>query len=475
MLAAGDYTEPVDVAVDGTAAAPIAFVAEPGATMHATLTIQGHAHLVVAGILFDSPDAQMWLRVDGSDLRIVGNAFDSHARNRDDGAFVGLALAGERLEVCGNAFGSWLGDMVSADGVDGLAIVNNDFALASAQHALVAIVGHHVLIRGNAFRNPWQRTLHISDRTASDGSEDIVVENNTFIDSDWQTGAPNPSNEEQFQGGNEVVRFLGVRGIFRNNLLVGNHEGNDWACHGILNFSTFISGAGIDARRYAQFRVYANTFDANQTTSIIFYVGEPGIDLADNQFKNNVITNPEQYAISMCSAQIPWPTYRFAGNLVPGATVHLDDSAPSGIPILAAQVEQPSVFANNLDAQPTYVDPTFAARVAADFTSYGVDHLADAFAAYRLADASAGRRTAVALTTVRSSIASALVVPVEDALWFSDGMGLVPGDQIRIGATVATIVARDVEGRALTVDTPVTAAIGDPIVLAADTGDLGIR
>src|SRR5205807_7571141 len=103
--------------------------------------------------------------------------------------------------------------------------------------------------------------------------------------------------------------FLGARGIFRDNLLVGNHQGDDWACHGILNFQTLISSAGIDTRRYAQFRVYGNTFDDNATTSIIFYVGAPGIDLADDQFKNNVITSPEKWAISMCSANVPWDTH----------------------------------------------------------------------------------------------------------------------------------------------------------------------
>jgi hypothetical protein len=325
LLTAGTWSESqVDFAVDGTAEHPIVFAAAPGqtATINVPLTIHQRAWLVFSGLTFDAPTADAWVTLAGANAHVafIGNAFDSHAPNRSDGAFVGLGLTGTELTLCGNAFGSWLGDMVSADAVDGLLVENNDWSQASGMHALLAVVGHHVVIRGNAFRNPWQRALHLSDRSDDDQTEDVLIENNTFIDSDWVKGSPNPSDEEQFQGGNEVVRFLGARGIFRNNLLVGNHAGDDWACHGILNFQTFHSCSGIDTHRFTRFRVYGNTFDANATTSIIFYRGIPGV-LDDDQFKNNVITRPGKYASSVCGAGVPWQGYRFEANALPGDTL----------------------------------------------------------------------------------------------------------------------------------------------------------
>ena len=470
-LAAGSYDDAIyDLAASGTAEAPIVIAPAPGAsvTMRGTVTLHGRAYLELRGIQFDSPSAQAWLQLDGDahDIALIGNAFDSHAANRSDGAFVGVALAGKRVTLCGNAFGSWLGDEVSADAIDGLLVENNDWSWASAQHALLAIVGHHVVIRGNAFRNPWQRALHITDRSDDDRTDDVLIEHNSFIDSDWITGAPNPSRDEQFMGGNEVVRFLGARGIFRNNLLAGNHEGDNWDCHGILNFQTFISAAGIDTRRFAHFRVYNNTFDTNKTTSIIFYAGPAGLDLDDNKFVANVIAGSEHYAFSICGGTVPWQTYRVADNVIPGVSLHLDGN---DLTVAAASGIAPAVFSANVDATPVYVDGTFASRVAADFTSYSLARLDEAFAAYTLTSPGA---TAPPLARVTSVNGTSL--GVDDALWFSDGFGITTGDRIAIGSQLAMVIARDVSANVLVLDAPIAAQVGDPITLAAAPTNAGV-
>ncbi|MFT3699857.1 MAG: hypothetical protein QM831_42325 [Kofleriaceae bacterium] len=471
QLASGTYIGPFELdashvilrAADG--AAPV--IAED-------LIVRG-SDVEIRGIQFDAQTAgYAWLEVQGapSDIRLIGNAFDSHAPNRDDGAFVGVALTGDHLTLCGNAFGSWLGDEVSADKVDRMLVEHNDWSQASAEHSLFAIVGHHIVIRDNAFRNPWQRALHITDRSDDDRTDEVVVEHNTFIDSDWKTGSPNPSNEEQNQGGNEVVRFLGARGIFRDNLLAGNHEGDNWDCHGILNFQTFISSAGIDTRRLADFRVYGNTFDSNKTSAIIFYMGQPPLDATNNKFLNNVITNSEHYAFSLCGDghDVPLDTYRISHNVMPGESVHLNDQTI--LDVIAAALAMPSVFDQNMNKQPTYTNPGFADGVAADPTSYRLANLDSAFAAYRLTNLSDGAGFSTPLAQVVSS--SGATLTVDDALVFSDGEGVVDGDVIDIGGATAMVIARDVDANTITLDHEITVEPGNPIRLAGASIDAGI-
>ena len=466
-LAAGTYTGPFELSVDHVAlrAADAAVIAD-GLTVTAS-------DVEIRGIQFDSPDAgASWLAIAGSRVAVIGNAFDSHAANRDDGAFIGVQLTGSQITLCGNAFGSWLGDEVSADRVDGLLVEHNDWSQASAEHALLAVVGHHVVIRDNAFRNPWQRALHITDRSDDDRTDEVVVERNTFIDSDWITGAPNPSNDEQFRGGNEVVRFLGARGIFRNNLLAGNHEGDNWDCHGILNFQTFISGAGIDTRRLADFRVYGNTFDANKTSAIIFYMGTTPLDASNDKFVNNVITNSEHYAFSLCGDghDVPIQTYQVAGNTMPGTSVHLSDKRV--VDVAGAAAAMPGVFDANHGDVPTYVDGGFAAAAAADPTSFTLADIAAARDAYALAPTSPGAGTALPLAHVAS--ASGTTIVVDDALFFSDGEGMIEGDTIVIGDATAKVLAVDPATNALTVDRPLAVSAGDPVTLAGASTNPGV-
>lgn len=455
-IAGGTWSEQVDFAVDGTADRPIVFTAAPGETVivNATWRLRARSWLTFSGLTFDSPNADAWVLSEGANhhLSFIGNAFDSHAPNRNNGAFVGLGLTGTNVTLCGNAFGSWLGDQVSANAVDRLLVEHNDWSQASANHALLVVVGRNVVIRGNAFRNPWHRAIHITDRSDDNQSEDMLVENNTFIDSDWVKGAPHPSVEEQSLGGNEVVRFLGARGIFRNNLLVGNHEGNDWACHGILSFQTFHSTSGIDTHRYTRFRVYGNTFDSNKTTSINFYQGIGGV-LDDNQFKNNVITRPERYAISVCGKGVPWQGYRFERNVLPGDSLHFPDTATTGSSVAVMEQSDPMTFLRNLGEAPTFVNEQFGATVATDFTTYSLTRLPEAYAAYRLTTSSVGHAQAAPLTTVRVAAVQSPMVQVDDALWLSDGFGVTAGDLLRIGANAtARVLSRDVEARAVTLD-----------------------
>ena len=65
---------------------------------------------------------------------------------------------------------------------------------------------------------------------------------------------------------------------------------------------------------------------------------------------------------------------------------------------------------------------------------------------------------------------------VEDAAYFTDGFGVIPGDRIRIGTDASsTVVAVDYSAQVLTLDGPVTWRQGDPVNLdyAGNAPDIG--
>jgi len=132
-------------------------------------------------------------------------------------------------------------------------------------------------------------------------------------------------------------------------------------------------------------------------------------------------------------------------------------------------------FLRNLGEAPVFVNEQFGGTVAADFTTYTLAKLPDAFAAYRLAASSVGRGQAAPLTTVRGASVQSTTLQVDDALWFSAGFGVTTGDVLRIGATVtARVTARDVDARTLTLDRPVTVSVGDPVTLDGVPADVGV-
>lgn len=86
-----------------------------------------------------------------------------------------------------------------------------------------------------------------------------------------------------------------------------------------------------------------------------------------------------------------------------------------------------------------------------------------------------GRGQAAPLTTVRVAATQSTTLQVEDALWFSPGLGVTTGDVLRIGTNVtARVTAREVEARTLTLDHAVTVPSGAPVTLDGEPNDVGV-
>lgn len=479
-LAPGTYSDPWTLTHSGSAGAPIVFAAHPGDEVHLTGTafLGSTGFVTFSGLRFDSAEGAAWLLTESGshDLTLVGNAFNSTGKAD---SFWGLRFLGDRTVLCGNAFGSWLGDMVSFDHAHGALLENNDFSQSAAQHALVAFIGHQLVIRGNAFRNPWERAIHVSDNGDEDTSEDLLMEGNFWLASDWVKGAPNPSNDESFQGGFETVRFLGARGIFRNNLLVDNRAGNGWDGHASLNFSTFGNGP-IKAIRYTGMRVYGNTFHGNLTSSIAFNAAPDfSKDLTDNRFANNVISSPELFGIGVFQSLVPWQGYRFTGNVVGSpsgrAVLRFGDGTGNGATFKDYEASNPQVFSGNQDGVAKFVNSALGDVSLSEPTQITLARADELWAAFQLTSDSPGNAQTTALTQVTAAVSNSATLEVEDVLWFSDGFGVTDGDEITINQNQrAKVLTRDVAQRRLTLDRPVTAAPGDPVTLSQEGASPGV-
>jgi len=114
-------------------------------------------------------------------------------------------------------------------------------------------------------------------------------------------------------------------------------------------------------------------------------------------------------------------------------------------------------FNNNIQANPSFVsnDPKMPKDLNLNSKSPCVDAGDD-------------------LTTVKNA-GSGFVIPVEDAGYFTDGFGIVEGDQIRVGSQVVVITKVDYSRNKLTVDRSISWELSDGVNLSFVTGapDIG--
>jgi hypothetical protein len=193
-------------------------------------------------------------------------------------------------------------------------------------------------------------------------------------------------------------------------------------------------------------RIYNNLFYANERT------------LTNNSFRWHVTDNIFQNNIFFANGQtvfLGFPDYRtknrnfFTRNVMlqkrPGEKVIRLDRGDD-YTLAAAQENLADLYHGNIE-----VDPMLLVK-----DGQPVD----------LKDGSpcidAGRR----LTQTTAEGKGTLLV-VKDALWFSDGNGQVPGDEIMVGAAgPARITKVDYEKNTLTLDKPIAWKASDPVNLA---------
>jgi len=315
-------------------------------------------------------------------------------------------------------------------------------------HVAVCIMGHdpefiasHNIVRGNTFHEPKWKCLSFH------GAEHTLVEDNSM------TGLA--ASFIQFHASRTIVR----RNLFTHNRTVRSKPHPTYF-HGVLWLKSGVNEYGsLDLAQHS--RIYHNTFYDCQVP--LTYRSATGlVPVCNNVFKNNL------FHTFTAPLRLPMPFYKnfttqqanpFTGNLLFGGPEDgkvfelMADGAAEGRRMTLAEAVAESVamchrqlFDGNLEADPQLVDPA-----GGDFRPRPGAPCIDA---------------ALPLTRTRFAGQGTRVV-VEDALYFCDGFGLIPGDRVQVGdQPAATVTTVDYDTGTLTVDRELSWPQGAAVHLA---------
>ena len=455
----------------GTAASPITYAAQSSATVTFSNTdrfivLTGKQYIAIKGpMTFELPTAD-WGYLDNADNITIR---DSVFKGAKTSQYSGLSLMnGSSYNwIFSNTFqdwgstngtiaGSW-GDAVrvTSDSDRNLIESNNFY---NAGHSGLTVETSYNVIRNNYFKNAWWRGLQVYwvknpswDLSRTDRvSQYNVVEGNVF-----------DSNGSQVtEAGGEAMQPGTPYSIFRRNVMVDNRTSG-------MRMGPWPTSGGLDGAPYAQGnRIYHNTFVHNGTSAsvnepggfVLWNNGVTSVDVSTIHFKNNIFTrntaNTNQFWIALSptgnyGSSYFNTNYRIAGSCFsqqPNLNIYNLDGVQS---ISYYQTNYPTIFYGNDSATPSFVN-----EAGRDFHLNAGSGCID---------------RGVALTTTTSA-GSGTSVPVADALYFSDGKGLVPGDEITIGSQTVNVTGVNYSTNTLTVTPAISWTSGASIYYQTYSG-----
>ena len=359
-------------------------------------------------------------------------------------------------------------------GNDSVAITGGNFHLIEgntfdgASHTCLVLMGvQRSVVRGNTFTNPIQKLMEVFTARRRDvgeairKSEHLVIEDNFF--------GPAPLIEKS--GTNSGSGSAGIQYAGNNSILRGNVYSK---CGLGMDFTWYECGTDEDPEAlYCEHnRFYSNTiYDCGWPAR---YASGPGVYLAGghehvggNVLANNILyrnhTHPDAhfppttpYDVQLAFADAG--NFRMLGNLLggreKGAVTVWDKARKTGFTLSAFEEQFPQTARGNLEAEPEFVDAE-----KSDF---------------HLTAGSPCIDTGMSLTLARSS-GEGTVIEVEDALYFTDGHGIVGPDALRVGKERVKVLKVDYMASTVTVDRSISWKRGDPVTLdyAGAAPDIG--
>lgn len=423
-------------------------------------------YIVIKGLTFDSSKHGS-INIKGvtgtHHVQILNSQFADYPHDNTS-----VIIEGDYYTIRDCFFGKAWGDMIMIRGAHTL-IEYNDFSQSGADHSLIAIRqdAPYTVVRRNVFRNPWDRIMIVLRRENFITPERILVEENVFFDTLWDGQTPLPKDAD---GGNEVVRFVGSKNIFRNNLIIGNRK-----ARGNSSVAAFQFYLQSDRYFAEHLRIYHNTIYRNATNAIYFRRTSKNYVVNDNIFKNNIIAESGSYEFKIGEMGFE---YIFDNNIISNSqksnTLYIGPSGGSQS-ISTAQNNHPENFVNNITSNPQFRNESILDDAISQPSHYGINKLEDFFSAFLLRSGSPGINNAIALTKVTSS-GSSTIVKVDDALYFSDGNGVISGDKIVIGSSGPVIITQVIDEKTLSVDRTISVSAGDEVFLekSSESPDMGI-
>jgi len=456
IIYGGMYREPIAPERSGTAQMRIAYRAAPGQTVilervDRLLKLRSRSYITIEGMTFRDP-IRNWGEIQhGHYNELIGNRFSGNGRGART-AYTGLYLfdGSSYNRIINNVFCDW-GERATQWG-DALALswdanytLIEDNQFINAGHALLDISTSYNIVRNNYFKNGWQKGIDLVWRVGPPWAPDQefvarrnVIESNTFarcrIAADGQKGGA-------------AIQMSAAWTIFRRNVLIENEGG------GIV-----LNGWEPDAPRAYGNRIYHNTIVANGIVGrpetggiLVTQWGHTGVNLRDTAFKNNIVYRNAGESVQMLFDLYPsaqygaayFQSFRIAGNCISRAATVEIGSLDGAQGLAYYQERYPEFVQANLDTEPRFVNP--------------------AVGDYRLTIKSPGVDVGVPLTATTSA-GSGPTVPVADASYFTDGFGLVPGDQVKVGLNPAVaVISVDYSNNTLTLAHAISWRLGDPV------------
>ncbi len=375
-------------------------------------------------------------------------------------------------------------DLVSLDGGDGHWVEGNFFGDAS--HTGLVLLGvQRSVVRNNEMMNRLWRCMEVESQRHEPfrKSKYNLIEKNVF---DYS-----PCKSIQYAGNNSIIR----KNIFRRSLM-----GMGW--------SNYLGSARTpEAWHDEHNRFYNNVIAECGSNELIFQIiqdnAEQGINVAesvsddgygmvyttnlfnppvegyddcaygDNIVANNIFYKNENTGQGKSSktAQLAFdwnatPEFGryhsnnfFSGQEGSDVFYFLDGNIQDppvlrNSPIDSFQTRYPNLAINNIEVDPQFIDPNSGN--------------------YHLQDGSQCIDAGINLTRTVSS-GSGNAIKVEDALFFSDGYGLVTPDMIRVGTNVVKLVEVNYDSNIVVIDQSISWQMDDPVSLdfVDDAPDIG--
>ncbi len=456
----------------GTQAEPVTVAAYPGEVPMVTgsgsygtiMTIS--APTVINGITFFRPDANDVVDIWSNYVTVENCTFQE-----TNGQFIRIngtsyiTIQNDVLDTNGYIDTDGENDAIVLLGASNVLIQNN-FATRNGHYFADAIYNpqfgpsKNIVIRDNTVEQHWGGGIG----ETGDGALNMLLEGNRI--SNVGEGVAYIKTNFELNASNNIVR---------NNLLTneaGWYNDNGMVLTGQLNI--------VDSSSEYN-RVYNNVFykigsypvflsqreDDSKSPSVFNYV-------TNNKFVNNIFYQDEMQGATFSglgatvyissetyhSPNKPWPLYPyynyFLNNLVgddPGNNdvfQYTTATYTDNWNLTAVESEHGLYISGNIQ-----VNPEFANAGAADFRLTG-------------SSAAIAKGAHLAQTTAAGT---ATAVPVNDAYFFSNGFGVVPGDRVKIGSNApVSVTGVNYSGGVLTVNSQITFQKGDFVDLAGFSG-----